>query len=101
MSHQIHVQIPKTGGRVKRLTVSSLISSKYSLDAPHELTIKLICKNTSIKSSSHETNSFVPQFPEITHKREKPGENHNFDFNLLESVVSTKVSSRPLRSSPE
>ncbi|KAK8663304.1 hypothetical protein V6N13_083127 [Hibiscus sabdariffa] len=26
------------GGRVKRLTVSSLISIKYSLDAPHELT---------------------------------------------------------------
>ncbi|KAL4303266.1 hypothetical protein GQ457_10G009750 [Hibiscus cannabinus] len=46
-------------------------------------------------------NSFVPLFPEITHKRGKPGENHNFDFGLLESVVCTKVSSRPLRSSPE
>ncbi|KAL4364252.1 hypothetical protein GQ457_04G025430 [Hibiscus cannabinus] len=39
---EIHVQIPKTGGRVKRLTLSSLISSKYSLDAFHELTNKLI-----------------------------------------------------------
>ncbi|KAK9036840.1 hypothetical protein V6N11_021765 [Hibiscus sabdariffa] len=43
-NREIHVQISNSGGRVKRLTVSSLISSKYSLDAPHELTIKLICK---------------------------------------------------------
>ncbi|KAL4304652.1 hypothetical protein GQ457_10G009320 [Hibiscus cannabinus] len=35
---EIHVQIPKTGGRDKRLTVSSLINSKNSLDAPYELT---------------------------------------------------------------
>ncbi|KAL4348058.1 hypothetical protein GQ457_17G008860 [Hibiscus cannabinus] len=35
---QIHVQTPKIGGSVKRLTVSSLISNKYSLDAFHELT---------------------------------------------------------------
>ncbi|KAL4332186.1 hypothetical protein GQ457_07G006520 [Hibiscus cannabinus] len=28
---EIHVQEPKTGGRVKRLTLSSLIISKYSL----------------------------------------------------------------------
>ncbi|KAK8659896.1 hypothetical protein V6N13_030086 [Hibiscus sabdariffa] len=28
---EIHVQTPKTGGRVKRLTLSSLIISKYSL----------------------------------------------------------------------
>ncbi|KAL4303879.1 hypothetical protein GQ457_10G012260 [Hibiscus cannabinus] len=34
---EIHVQEPKIGGRVKRLTVSSLISSKYSLDAFHVL----------------------------------------------------------------
>ncbi|KAL4387477.1 hypothetical protein GQ457_09G022850 [Hibiscus cannabinus] len=39
---EIHVQTPKTGGRVKRLTVSFLISNKYSLDAFHELTNKLI-----------------------------------------------------------
>ncbi|KAK8985852.1 hypothetical protein V6N11_047345 [Hibiscus sabdariffa] len=34
-------------------------------------------------------------------KGENPEKNHNFDFGLLESVVSTKISSRPLRSSPE
>ncbi|KAL4366367.1 hypothetical protein GQ457_05G019500 [Hibiscus cannabinus] len=55
----------------------------------------------SIQSSSHETNSFVPRFTEIMQKGRKPRENHNFDFGLLESVVSTKISSRPLRSSPE
>ncbi|KAL4334028.1 hypothetical protein GQ457_07G004000 [Hibiscus cannabinus] len=58
-------------------------------------------QSSSIKSSSHEMNSFVPRFPEITHKGRKPGENHNSNFGLLESVVYTKVSSRPLRSSPE
>ncbi|KAL4386895.1 hypothetical protein GQ457_09G019220 [Hibiscus cannabinus] len=35
---EIHVQIPKTGGRVKRLTVSSLINSKYFFRCYHILT---------------------------------------------------------------
>ncbi|KAL4332334.1 hypothetical protein GQ457_07G003980 [Hibiscus cannabinus] len=58
-------------------------------------------QSSSIKSSRHETNSFVPRFPEITHKGRKLEENHNSDFGLLESIVYTKVSSRPLPSSPE
>ncbi|KAL4388498.1 hypothetical protein GQ457_09G017990 [Hibiscus cannabinus] len=32
---EIHVQEPKTGGRVKRLTLGSLINNKYSLFHPN------------------------------------------------------------------
>ncbi|KAK8518020.1 hypothetical protein V6N12_033012 [Hibiscus sabdariffa] len=76
---EIHVQIPKTGGRVKRLTMSSLISSKYSLDAPHELTIKLICK---APRSNCQATKRTPSLSVNRRKctKQKPEKNHNFDF---------------------
>ncbi|KAK9043891.1 hypothetical protein V6N11_072215 [Hibiscus sabdariffa] len=94
-------EIPNSGGRVKKAYSEVLDKQQILLGCYSRTHEQLDLQSSSIKSSSHEMNTFVSQFPEITHKVDKPGENHNFDFGLLESVVSTTVSSRSLRSSPK
>ncbi|KAL4353332.1 hypothetical protein GQ457_06G010210 [Hibiscus cannabinus] len=55
----------------------------------------------TIKSSSCETNSFVSRIPEITQKREIPGENHNFDFFLKQLIWIFNLNSKVWKLLPE
>ncbi|KAL4284063.1 hypothetical protein GQ457_16G016370 [Hibiscus cannabinus] len=82
MSH--HVHIPKTGGRDKRLTVSSLINSKNSLDAPYELTIKLICK---VPRSNHQHTKRTSSLSVNRGKRTK-GEISEKNHNLISANLN-------------
>ncbi|KAK8685699.1 hypothetical protein V6N13_041696 [Hibiscus sabdariffa] len=102
---EIHVR--KTEFRrksIKTLTLSSLISSKYSLDVFHELTNNLIYKAPrSNRQVAKRTPSFLG-FSELTHQAKRPGENHNFDFqNMLCLNLESpgKISLRSLLSPPE
>ncbi|KAL4355458.1 hypothetical protein GQ457_06G009320 [Hibiscus cannabinus] len=46
-------------------------------------------------------NSFVSRIPEITQKREIPGENHNFDFFLKQLIWIFNLNSKVRKLIPE